>query len=86
MLIAQTIVWMLLLYFGIGILFALFFIVAGIARIDAATKQSGWGFRLLMFPGAIALWPILLLRVIAGKAPPPIETNAHRRAIREAQP
>lgn len=67
MLIAQTIVWILLLYFGIGLLFALFFVIAGIIRMDAATKHSGWGFRLLMFPGAIALWPILLRRVIGGK-------------------
>ncbi len=74
-----------MLYFSAGILFAFFFIAAGITRIDAATKQSGWGFRLLMLPGAMALWPILLPRVIAGKAHLPIETNAHRRAIREVK-
>lgn len=85
MLLAQMMVWMLGLYFGAGILFALFFVTTGITRIDATTKQSGWGFRLLMLPGGVALWPLLLPRVIAGKTQPPFENNAHRRAARKVQ-
>ena len=67
MLIAQIMFGLLGLYFGVGILFALFFVGTGITRIDAATKQSGWGFRLLVFPGAVALWPILWLRIFASQ-------------------
>lgn len=49
-------------YVGIGIIFASAFVSIGLARIDDAAKSSTIGFKLLIFPGAAALWPILLLR------------------------
>jgi hypothetical protein len=49
-------------YFALGILFALAFVAAGIGRVDPVAKDSGVGFRLIIFPGVVALWPWLLKR------------------------
>ena len=49
-------------YGGIGVLFGMAFVAFGIQRIDPAARGTGWGFRLLVLPGVIALWPFLAAR------------------------
>lgn len=49
-------------YCVFGLLFAAGFVVRGAAVIDPVAKHSGWGFRLLIVPGAAALWPLLLTK------------------------
>ena len=78
MLFAQTIVWLLGIYCVVGLLFAPFFVTVGAWRVDPAVQQSKWGFRLMIVPGVIALWPLLLLRLLHGIKHPPHEKNAHR--------
>jgi hypothetical protein len=80
MIVAQTIVWSLGIYVLLGLLLALFFVTRGAGRIDPSVQQSTWGFRLMIVPGVVALWPVLLLRLLRGSPPPPTETNAHRKA------
>ena len=41
-------------YAAIGLLFAVAFLTAGISRVDAASKGSGIGFRLIILPGVAA--------------------------------
>ncbi len=48
------------LYLVAGSLFAIFFLSKGMEKIDKATHGSGWGFRLIILPGTIVLWPVLL--------------------------
>ena len=60
-------------------MFALAFLAVGIRRLDPAAEGSGYGFRALIFPGAVALWPMLALRWARG-ASRPAERNAHRDA------
>ncbi|MCB2096387.1 MAG: hypothetical protein KDE05_02035 [Parvularculaceae bacterium] len=52
-------------YLGLGALFAFYFVLRGVDGLDHAAKGAGAPFRLLLFPGAAALWPILLLRMLA---------------------
>lgn len=54
----------LLLYLIIGILFAVFFLWKGLARMDEKTIGTSWFFKALILPGTIALWPILLRKAI----------------------
>jgi len=77
--IARGLVTVLQIYLGLGVVFALPFLLRGIERIDPAARGTGWGFRLIVLPGAVALWPWLLARWLRGQ-PPPTERNAHRRA------
>jgi len=51
-------------YAGIGLLFAVAFLTAGISDVDPVSRSSGIGFRLLILPGVAALWPVLLTRWI----------------------
>ena len=48
------------MYALIGFVFALAFVTRGIERVDPAARETGVGFRLLVIPGAAALWPLLL--------------------------
>jgi hypothetical protein len=42
-----------------GLLFGLAFVFAGVVRIDPAARGTSAVFRLLILPGAVALWPLL---------------------------
>lgn len=49
-------------YLAMGVLFASAFHLLGLRRLDAAASGAGVGFRMLITPGVIALWPLLALR------------------------
>lgn len=49
-----------LLYLLAGFVFAILFLSKGIEKVDTAAHGSGLGFRLIIFPGTVALWPVLL--------------------------
>ncbi|MDZ7267946.1 MAG: hypothetical protein ONB48_10410 [candidate division KSB1 bacterium] len=70
-------------YLAFGLAFALPFLTIGVNKIDAAARGAGWGFRLIIIPGTIALWPLLLWRWLAGAKTPPEENNPHRAAARQ---
>jgi len=61
-----------------GIVFALAFVSVGVKRLDSQAQGSGFAFRLLIFPGAVAFWPLLLRRWVAGLSEPPEERNPHK--------
>jgi hypothetical protein len=72
-------------YLGIGVIFATVFVLAGVNRIDPVARASSWGFRAMIFPGSVALWPLLLRRWILNR-PPAEERNAHRSAALARRP
>lgn len=69
-------------YLSCGLAFAIPFVVVGVKRIDPHALHGSWGFRLLIFPGAMALWPLLLRRWMSGVHAPPEEVTAHHCAAR----
>lgn len=70
-------------YLALGALFALAFVARGAARVDPDAREASWGFRVVVFPGVTALWPLLALRWARGLTSPPSERNAHRDAAAE---
>jgi hypothetical protein len=42
--------------------FAVVFALFGIHRVDPVAEHAPFGFRLIVIPGAAALWPLLLTR------------------------
>jgi hypothetical protein len=70
-------------YLACGFLFAVPFVLTGVERIDRHAAHGSWGFRILIFPGTIFLWPLLAKRWLSGAGEPPEEHNAHRRAAKE---
>ena len=51
------------LYLGLGLLFALPFLLIGVQKLDGAA-DGAWAFRLLALPGCVALWPVLAVKLI----------------------
>ena len=47
-------------YLVAGFLFAVPFVIKGVLQIDEGAKGSGWGFRLIIIPGTMIFWPLLL--------------------------
>jgi len=70
------------IYLACGLVFAIPFAFAGVKRIDPHAAHGSWGFRLLIIPGTMAFWPLLLKRWASGASEPPEECSAHRRAAR----
>ena len=66
-------------YLAAGLLFAPPFLFSGVRRIDPAASEGTTGFRLLILPGVVALWPLLLTRWVRGVSQPPEERGAHRQ-------
>ncbi len=66
------------LYLALGVVFAVAFVCAGVKRIDSQAVGTGAGFRILILPGSVAFWPLLLGRWARGKPEPPLERNPHR--------
>lgn len=54
-----------------GAVFGVAFVTMGIQRVDSVAEHAPLGFRLIVLPGAAALWPLLLvrwLRAVPGSA------------------
>ena len=66
------------LYAALGVVFAVVFVCVGVKRFDAQAVGTGLGFRVLIFPGSVAFWPLLLRRWARGIVEPPLERNPHR--------
>lgn len=52
------------LYLAIGLLFAVIFLVRLVHTLDDAVSTSPWTFRLMIFPGCVVFWPMLLRRYL----------------------
>jgi hypothetical protein len=74
---AQALVDLAGIYFGVGLLFAIAFATFAAGRIDPAAAAGSLGFRILILPGAALLWPLLAPRCLAGRSIPPEERDAH---------
>lgn len=55
----------LVAYGAIGLLFAIPFVVVGLGRVDSAAELAGPAVRLLLVPGTVAVWPLMLRRWMA---------------------
>ena len=62
---AEGFVLLLTAYAAVGLAFALVFVTRGIQKVDHVAKDTGIGFRLIVLPGVVALWPLLLKRWVS---------------------
>lgn len=60
------------IYAGLGLLVGLIYMFGGGGRIDPAAKGKGLPVRvrLMILPGIIGLWPLMLIKLLVQKAPP----------------
>ena len=56
----EIILWLAAAYLVCGLLFAIPFVIKGIKAIDEGARGSSTGFRIIIIPGVIVFWPLLL--------------------------
>jgi len=57
-----TVLIALAIYLALGLIVALPIVLVGVDQIDPVARDSPLAFRLLILPGAAALWPLMLAR------------------------
>jgi hypothetical protein len=62
---ATIIVYGIALYAACGVVLALAFVAVGISRVQPAPVSLG--ARILILPGAVALWPYVLMRWLGAR-------------------
>lgn len=70
--IANLIVMGLGIYAGIGLIVGVIYMFGGVGKIDPAAKGKGMTFRarLIILPGIVGLWPLMLFKLLRQKEPP----------------
>src|SRR5437867_13015864 len=74
--IAETLLIAAGIYLLCGLVFAIPFVLVGVAKVDPHAAHGSWGFRVLIIPGTMFLWPLLALRLLKGSHAPPEEQHA----------
>ncbi|MEM1037208.1 MAG: hypothetical protein AAGI14_10660 [Pseudomonadota bacterium] len=61
-----------MVYLAIGAVVALIYVFGGAGRIDPAAKGRGMPLRVrfMIFPGVMALWPLMALKLFTQTEPP----------------
>lgn len=52
------------LYLAAGFLFAIVFVIKGVSKVDEGAHGATWGFRVIIIPGTMVFWPLLLRKWI----------------------
>jgi hypothetical protein len=55
------------IYLVAGFVFAIFFVVKGVEKIDEGARGASIGFRIIIIPGTMVFWPLLLKKWIHSK-------------------
>jgi hypothetical protein len=55
-------------YLLAGVVFGLAFATVGVGRVDPAARDTSPAFRALIFPGSVALWPLLAAKWVGRKS------------------
>ncbi len=79
----EIIVFAIGIYLAVGVVFAVWFVIFGIAKLDESAKSTSIGFRLIIFFGAAVFWVLPAKRLLFHEKLP-TENNAHRRKSLEA--
>jgi len=64
---AEVIVLILAAYTGIGFVSALAFLIFGARALDDGVPGSTKGAFVLIFPGLVALWPVMIAKWLIGR-------------------
>jgi hypothetical protein len=60
----MLILYLLGLYLAAGAIFAIWFLIALIEKIDDSAAGAPWTFRLIIFPGCVVFWPLLVKKYL----------------------
>jgi len=60
MLAVKIILMIVFVYLALGVLFVISFLIKGITKVDEGAYGSTIGFKIIIIPGVIVFWPVLL--------------------------
>lgn len=63
----QIFLTLLAAYFGLGLLFGLYFVILGATKVDSLMSDTKKKVRVLLFPGVVATWPFLIRKLFTSK-------------------
>lgn len=72
--------WSAAIYLFCGLVFTIVFITKGINAIDEGAHGSGIGFRIIIAPGCMAFWPVLLKKWMKAR-----QTSAKGRVFKQGE-
>ena len=81
-LLAKILTALLYTYLVVGMLVAAWMHAGGLRRVDTTAAKGTMGFRILITPGLVLLWPLILKRAIRAVGHPPVEHGPHRDAAK----
>lgn len=61
---ADIVLGMLAAYLAAGVLFAVALLLGGLRRFDSSAAAAPMHVKLLLVPGMVALWPLMLRRAL----------------------
>jgi len=73
----QILLILVALYLTCGFVFMIPFIIKGVDVVDEGARGSGIGFRIIIIPGVIVFWVVLLKKWIKIKRNFMSQTNVH---------
>ena len=69
MIIAEVILFACLAYSFCGVAIGVPFVLRGVDLVDASARGASIGFRLIILPGTVALWPLIAAKWIKARTP-----------------
>lgn len=60
----QIFIWLFLAYLLAGLLFGCWFVFKGVNKVDPGMEGAPWTLRVLLLPGSMAIWPVLIKKVL----------------------
>jgi len=55
------------MYMFLGVIFGFVFIVMGISKVDPSAEGASILFKVMIFPGCVGIWPVLLKKWMKAK-------------------
>ena len=65
--IVTIIIWIVSIYLICGAVFTILFFLRGLSIVDEGANGSTIGFRIIIIPGCLSLWPLLLRKWIQAR-------------------
>lgn len=64
MVVVTVFVYTLYIYLVLGCVFAIWFVLYGVNKLDAGMEHASWKVRILLIPGSILLWTVLMTKYV----------------------
>ena len=64
----EILVYLFYTYLGLGLIFSIWFVFAGVNRVDTGMQGVKWIMRLMLIPGTMALWPLMLKKYLNARS------------------